>query len=117
MLDQQPALVHQPARTCTLCGNDAQNRLRVDRTRPSLDDRYALGYCDDCRPARKGVRGVTRELVPLIRSDLFDRQAHQARIDGEGDRKLLARYRRGHLLTEDELAAVQVILDRLGRGR
>jgi hypothetical protein len=110
--DVRPTVEHW---TCTKCGNDNQARLRVDGARPSLDERYALGYCDDCTPTRKTVKGPTREHVPLIRSRLFDRERHVEIARARAEAKLLLRYRNGHLMTEDEIAEVQVILKRQER--
>jgi hypothetical protein len=99
--------------TCTRCGNDDRRRVWADPSRPSLDARYALGWCDNCAPARKGVRGVTREAVALIASELFDRTAFLAAEKQRAEQKLLTRYRRGHALTKDEIAQVKAIIARL----
>lgn len=99
--------------TCTRCGNENQRRVRVDPTRPSLDPRYALGWCDDCGPARQTVRGVAREARALIQSGLFDRTAFLAREKAEAEAKLLGRYRRGHALTKAEIGQIREILDRM----
>lgn len=101
--------------TCTRCGNDDRRRVWADLSRPSLDPRYALGWCDQCAPARKTVRGVTREAVALIRSELFDREAYLERVQAEADAKLLGRYRRGHALTKAEVAKVREIITRIER--
>lgn len=56
---------------CTGCGNAAS----VDLTRPSIDDRYAVGYCIRCTPTpspQKLSEGANRETIFLIRRDLFD---------------------------------------------
>lgn len=98
--------------TCTRCGNDNQRRVRADPTRPSLDARYALGWCDNCGPARQTVRGVAREMRALIQSGLFDRTAFLAREKAAADAKLLGRFRRGHALTKAEIAEVREIIAR-----
>jgi hypothetical protein len=98
--------------TCTRCGNDDPRRVWADPSRPSLDARYALGWCDNCAPARKGVKGVTRDTVALIQSELFDRDAFLAREAAKAEQKLLSRFRLGHQLTEDEIAQVKAIIAR-----
>lgn len=34
---------------CSKCGGQ---RTTVNESRPSVDDRYAVGYCDDCGPQK-----------------------------------------------------------------
>lgn len=98
---------------CTRCGNDDQRGVWADLTRPSLDQRYAVGFCESCAPTRKSVRGMTRETVVLIRADLFDRAGFVARAAASSDQKLLTKFRRGYPLTEDEVQKVRQIMDRL----
>lgn len=59
---------------CTRCGKDGA----AAPAHPSLDDRYAVGYCSGaCTPVPETIAGYTppRPTVQLIRDDLFDPQA------------------------------------------
>lgn len=104
-----------PARgawVCSKCGNEDQTRLRVDPSRPSVDLRYAIGWCDECTPARRSVRGLKRDPVHLVHATYWRRQAFLARRQAEDDAKLLGRYRRGHSLTPEELIRVRELVHR-----
>lgn len=101
--------------TCTQCGNDDQRRLRIEIGRPSLDPGYALGYCDDCGLTKRTVKGPKRDTRVMIESRRFDREAFLARAREQDDAKLLGRFRRGHLMTKDEIERIRAIQARLDR--
>lgn len=77
---------------CSKCGMAG---ARVAETRPSLDDRYAVGFCPKCAPppsrseALNINRPVRRPTVQLIRDDLWDASELARRDQAEADRKLL----------------------------
>lgn len=104
-----------PARggwVCSKCGNEDQAKVRTDPSRPSVDPRYAIGYCDDCTPARRSVKGLVRDHVPLVHVKHWQRRAFLARREAEADAKLLGRYRRGHHLNPEEVARVKELVQR-----
>jgi hypothetical protein len=115
--DSLPA-VDQPAIlwVCARCGTDDPRLVWADPSRPSLDPRYALGFCDVCAPARKSVKGVTRKAVALVRSEMFDRAAFLARAETLEEQALLTKFRQGHVLKADEIDRVRSIIDRLDQG-
>ena len=99
---------------CADCGSDDPRTVRLDQTRPSVDDRYGIGYCDSCTPGRRTVRGIKRQAVTLVRSDVFDRTDWKHQRQLADDANLLRRYRAGHLLTKDDMDRVRQIVARLG---
>ena len=101
---------------CSKCGNDNQRKVRPDESRPSLDPRYVLGFCDDCTPTKRTVRGPARENVQLVHRAGWDRQAWVALQVHDAENRLLTRYRLGHALTKDEHEQVRAIVVRLGGG-
>jgi hypothetical protein len=56
--------------TCSSCGGAA---VKVNEASPSLDERYAVGFCDRCTPEpvfdprTKRTKPLTRSTVPLVR--------------------------------------------------
>lgn len=121
MPDEQTALFDavEPVRVaattwvCGKCGNDDPLRVRPDPTRPSLDPNYAIGTCDDCTKTRKTAKGPQRDRVPLVSIARWRRDRFLAAEAAKADRKLLARFRRGDLLTDEEKDRVRAIVDRL----
>lgn len=98
---------------CGKCGNDDPRRVRPDATRPSLDPEYAIGTCDDCTKTRKTAKGPQRDRVPLVSVGRWRRDLFTASLAAKADAKLLARFRRGDLLTDEEKDEVRRIIDRL----
>ena len=66
---------------CTNCGSE---RTEVRKTRPSLDDRYALGYCGAC--SGNAENRIERQ---LCRSDAWDPALLTQRKQAKAERKLL----------------------------
>ena len=99
---------------CTKCANDQPTTVRIDPTRPAVDalDRYAIGFCDECTPARMGVHGLGRERVALEASTHFDRAKFNARKEAEADARLLAKHRLGHVLKPVEQERIKAIVAR-----
>lgn len=97
---------------CAKCGNDVQSRVRPDPTRPSIDPRYALGTCDDCSPVHKTPKGPARERIQLVRASGWNRQLWIDAQARKAEAKLLKRYRRGDVLTPEEIAEVRSLIGR-----
>jgi hypothetical protein len=66
---------------CTNCGGTA---VKVREARPSVDDRYALGFCAGCSGS-----GQKRNERQLCRSDLWRPEILQERKRAEAERELL----------------------------
>lgn len=79
--------------------------------RPSVDDRYALGYCDTCDvPIRAGQPRKWRDgrpTVQLIRADRFDRAAFERARASRAMADIFRRFRAGKRLTDAEWDVVQ----------
>jgi len=61
---------------CSKCGGGS---VAVAAARPSLDDRYAVGYCIRCTADPKAdpkdpmrTKPVNKPTVPLVRADVWD---------------------------------------------
>ncbi len=48
--DIEPTPTDRRRWECTQCGGTL---VTVDHSKPSIDPRYALGYCEKCTPMRK----------------------------------------------------------------
>lgn len=55
------------------CANCGSENVGVDPTRPSLDDRYAIGHCV---PEEAKAKAANRKpkLVQLVRADVYEAQ-------------------------------------------
>lgn len=69
------------AYVCTKCGG---GQVQANRARPSIDDRFAIGWCKDCDKERT-----------LARDDNRTRRQLAERDQAAKDRRLVARVRRG----------------------
>lgn len=82
---------------CSRCGGDATPAI----SRPSLDDRYAPGFCDRCTPdpgppdPRK--KRAPRPSVALVRADKWDPDLLRQRREREAEERLVRDYRDGNL--------------------
>jgi hypothetical protein len=89
---------------CSGCGRD--DDVVASAGRPSLDDRYAVGWCPRCaplpppddptearRPERK--RRPPAKTVALVHPDAWDPDAFAARRQREADRRLIERVHAG----------------------
>jgi len=70
---------------CSKCGVAGAQPSAV---RPSLDDRYAVGWCSSCTPP-PSVLHPYRKPAALIRSDLWDANELRRRAEADAMRKLL----------------------------
>ncbi len=84
---------------CSECGREG---AKLNEARPSVDDRYAIGYCESCCPLpvidpndHQKTKPRNRRVVQLVRSDLWSpdllaERRRQARIrqlfNGKGPR-------------------------------
>lgn len=83
---------------CTKCGGGS---VSVSEARPSLDDRYAVGFCERCTPEvswtaarearEKRSRPALRPTVPLIRAHLFDPTKVDQEARRRAERRLVAK--------------------------
>jgi DNA-directed RNA polymerase subunit RPC12/RpoP len=81
-----------------VCANCGQ-RVEPLASRPSIDTRYALGFCDT-KKCRRVVKG---ELQPndLVRQDVFDLRQLDERKRQKEDQRLARRYMNGELNPEN----------------
>jgi hypothetical protein len=83
-----------------VCANCGGNDVTESAARPSLDTRYAVGFCRSCAPSPTEPQD-TRKLqrapstVPLVRADLFDPQVITDRKQRRADAQFLAKCRDG----------------------
>lgn len=85
---------------CSGCGGGS---VTVLEGRPAVDERYAIGFCEQgCTPvpdkvvvSRKTLMSqpANRRTIPLIRGDVFDAAALGRRRQLEDERRLLAKVR------------------------
>lgn len=90
---------------CSSCGG---TWVTLSLARPSLDERYAVGYCTTCAPPPPDVPSVdpgdTRPkakplpTVPLVRADKWDPTTIKARKQRVADAEFLEKVRTGKLL-------------------
>ena len=82
---------------CTGC---SLRDTEINRARPSLDDRYAVGYCDHCTPIpvpRKDPRHPgtwivrERKLIDLVHPSVWNQEAFEHRVQLEVNRRLAKR--------------------------
>jgi hypothetical protein len=82
---------------CSSCGGGS---VEINRAHPSLDERYPVGHCMTCTPWPKAkphpfrpneTIQPARKTVALLRSDLFDREAHEHRRKVDRAVKLAAK--------------------------
>lgn len=118
MTVRQPAMFNVPVSplrpggwTCSKCGDDDPDLVRVDPSRPSLAPDLALGFCA-CTKARKSRGVLVRERVELIRSARWSREQFAAVKARKTEAKLLARFTRGDLLDDGEMDQVRAIIAR-----
>ena len=89
---------------CSKCG---RQDVIVAAARPSLDDRYAVGYCPTCAPVpppvdpREKPRKTPNPSVPLVRADLWDPAAAAERDRRRSDERFLVAYRDGTIKADD----------------
>ena len=90
---------------CSSCGRED---VTVSEARPSLDDRFAVGYCPTCAPAPNAYvdtavkkRRVAQPVVPLVRADLWDPAVITERKRRHDDERFLSKYRDGKIDAND----------------
>lgn len=77
---------------CSKCGGGSVEPVA---SRPSLDDRYAVGHCARCTPRPKLVNGkmrpAVRSTVALVRADLYDDDRARAAARHRRERTVVRR--------------------------
>ena len=59
---------------CSSCG---RTDVTVNLAQPSIDERFAVGYCESCTPeptydpVKRGTRPMNRSVVALVRADVW----------------------------------------------
>lgn len=99
---------------CSRCGG---SNVQVSAARPSIDDRFAVGYCDRCTPEplfdprTQKYKPVVRATVALAPDSDKTRDAINARDRAVAERKLVEKALAGDArLTQaqrDEAAAIR----------
>ena len=107
-----------PKWICSSCGADGI--VTVSQAKPSLDDRYAVGYCGNCAPVPPPVdptlarprRPSPPRTVTLVRSDKWDPETLRRRRDAVADERLLKRYLVGKVDSDSERKRAHELLVR-----
>ena len=108
---------------CTGCGGSS---VEVNPARPSVDDRYPIGHCIACTPWPRLKKNpmdpdkpiqLPRKSIPLIRADLFDRDAFRHRQKVEEARRLAGKLhgKKASKMSPEELRAAKNAVDWLQR--
>ena len=105
---------------CSRCGGDATPSV----SRPSLDDRYAPGFCDRCTPdpgpPDPRVKRAARPSVALVRANKWDPEILRRRREREAEERLVRDYRDGKLSSKSDQETARSVLSRwdaqAGRG-
>ncbi len=102
-----------PRWVCSGCGGE---QTTVLEGRPSIDDRYAVGYCVSCNPMPvndpkdpKLTKPRNRSTSALVRQDVWDPELLRKRREREAEARLLTQFRNGKLRSDadkDRAAAV-----------
>lgn len=115
----------RPIRASYLCSKCGGSTIEISETRPSLDDRYPLGHCVRCTPWPAQIAAPdgtlyqpARAIIPLVRSDAFDRKAFDRRAELRQARALVAKMQgpTGAKMSPDELREAQKALSLLMEG-
>lgn len=97
---------------CSDCGGDRAKPIEDPKfgRMTQFDDRYNVGYCDDCNdPNPTKPRKTPRPTHPLVRADVFDRAKWEEKREREKLKTLIQMFAAG----KDKVQMSDIEVERL----